>query len=155
MGRLDDLRKGEDDLGGDDLEVELEDTSGSSIQAKLDCAMVDRVGRGTGLADRLLAILGLVVVIGDCKSRGGIMTGGSASDSGSGRIGLFLTGAFGRTVFAAGVATTSREAGGFAVCGGAVCKGSAESIKTEADCNGLVGMTSEGSMGRGIVESSR
>jgi hypothetical protein len=40
------LRNGDDDLGGDDFREDPDGLSGSSIQEKLDCAMVDRVGTG-------------------------------------------------------------------------------------------------------------
>lgn len=47
VGRLPDLRKGDDDFGGDDMPDAMGSVlSGSSIHEKEDCAIVDRVGTG-------------------------------------------------------------------------------------------------------------
>lgn len=46
VGRLEDLKKGDVDLGGDDLVPTAEEVSGSNIQENEDCAMLDRVGTG-------------------------------------------------------------------------------------------------------------
>jgi len=45
-GLLPDLRNGETDFGGDDLTLDTEETSGSSIHENEEFAIVDRVGTG-------------------------------------------------------------------------------------------------------------
>ena len=156
VGRLDDFKKGEDDLGVDALGLELEDSSGSSIHAKLDCAMVDRVGSATGLADRCFSTVGSMVVV--CSnSRGGIVAEGLGLDSALALVvSISLAGGAGGTALASGREVTSTFGiGGIGVLGRATCTGSTPSIEIFGFCNGLEVMISEGSVGRGIVESSR
>ena len=154
VGRLDDFRKGDDDDLGGDLEPGLDDSSGSSIHAKLDCAIVDRVGRGTGLASGGFSVLGSRVVVCGSSSEG-IMAVGARFNSGSASTVLFLLGVWGGMRSATVVDVDSDKPNGLGVFGRATSVGSAGSIKTFVCCIGLDGMTSELSVGKGIVESSR
>lgn len=64
FGRRPDLRNGDEDFGCADLTPDAEESSGSNIQLKFDCAMLDRVGSDDmGLLGGLISSAGSTGVL--------------------------------------------------------------------------------------------
>ena len=161
-GRLPDLRNGDNDLGGDDLsDVVGVVLPGSSIHENEDCAIVDRVGTGAlGRATRPSAsVWGLSAE--DSESNVEAIVGESSIvcfcifGAGS-RIGVDGSGG---SMAVPGVFFLSESAWGLGERLGEELRGGACAKTAEAATTGVISRgatsSSDGSDGRGIVESSR